>query len=107
VHQLFINLKKTHDLFRRELLYDILLEFGIKSKVVELIKICLNDTYSRVGIGKNLSEKCPCQNDLTQGEALTPLLFNSALAYALRITQGNQGGGGTEMEWDRSASGLC
>jgi hypothetical protein len=57
VHKLFKNLKKTHDLVRRELLYDNLLEFGIKSKVVELIKICLNDTYSRVGIGKNLSGK--------------------------------------------------
>lgn len=57
MHKLFKNLKKTHDLVRRELLYDNLLEFGIKSKVVELIKICLNDTYSRVGIGKNLSGK--------------------------------------------------
>ena len=29
VHQIFINFKKKHDLFRREVIYDILIEFGV------------------------------------------------------------------------------
>jgi hypothetical protein len=32
--------------------------------------MCLNETYSRVGISKNLSDKFLIQNDLKQGDAL-------------------------------------
>jgi hypothetical protein len=54
VHQLFIDFKKAYDSVRREELYNILIEFGIPRKVVGLIKMCLNETYSRVRIGKTL-----------------------------------------------------
>ena len=48
VHQLFIDFKKAYDSVRREVLYNILTEFGIPKKQIRLIKICLNETYSRV-----------------------------------------------------------
>jgi hypothetical protein len=38
-----------------------------------IIKICLNKTYSRVRIGKNLPDKFTMQNGLKQGDALSPL----------------------------------
>jgi len=38
VHQLFIDFKKAIDLVRRELLYNILIEFGITMKLVMLKK---------------------------------------------------------------------
>jgi hypothetical protein len=57
---------------------------------VGLIKICLNETYSRVHVGKNLSDKFTIQNDLEQGDALLPLLFNFVLEYAIRRVQVNQ-----------------
>jgi hypothetical protein len=76
VHQLFIDLKKAYDSVRREVLYNILSEFGINRKLAGLIKMCLNETYSRVHIGKNLSDEFPDQNGLKQGEALPPLLWN-------------------------------
>jgi hypothetical protein len=60
----------------REALYNILTEFGIPRKLVGLIKMCLNETYSTVRIGKNLSDKFLIQNGLKQGDALSPLLFN-------------------------------
>jgi hypothetical protein len=52
VHQLFIDFKKAYDSVRREVLYNILIEFRIPKKLVGLIKMCLNETYSRVRIGK-------------------------------------------------------
>jgi hypothetical protein len=41
-----------HVIVRREVLYSIPKEFGIPMKVVRQIKMCLNETYSKVCIGK-------------------------------------------------------
>jgi hypothetical protein len=48
VHQLVIDFKKAYDSVRREVLYNILIEFGIPRKLIGLIKTCLNETYSTV-----------------------------------------------------------
>ena len=52
----------------------------------------VNETYSRVRVGKYLSFMFPIRNDLKQGDALSPLLFNSALQYAIRRVQVHQDG---------------
>jgi hypothetical protein len=54
--------------------------------------MCLNETYSKVRIGKHLSDNFPIPNGLKQGAALTPLLFNFALKYSIRRVYENQVG---------------
>jgi len=52
-------------------------------KVVRLIKMCLNETYNRVQVGKKLSDMFPIRNGLKPGVALSQLIFNFALDMPL------------------------
>ena len=84
MHHRFVHFKKAYYSVRREVSYNILIEIGIPMKLVRLIKMCLPATYSRVLVGKNLSDMLPIRNGWKQGDALSPLLFNFALEYAIR-----------------------
>ena len=46
--------------------------------------MCVNETYSRVRVGKHLSDMFLIRNGLKQGDALSPLFFNFALEYVIR-----------------------
>jgi hypothetical protein len=48
--------------------------------------------YSKVRTGTHLSDNFPIQNDLKQGYALSPLLYNFALEYAIMTVKKNQVG---------------
>jgi hypothetical protein len=67
VHQLFVDFKKAYDSVRREVLYNILIEFVVPMKLVRLIEACIriNEMYSyikvRVYIDKHLSDNLPVQ----------------------------------------------
>jgi hypothetical protein len=92
VHQLFLDFKKVHDSDRRKGLYKTsIFIFGIPMKLVRLIKMCLNEVYSRVRKGKHLSDMFPIRN-VSKQDALSPLLFNFALEYAIRWVQISQDG---------------
>jgi len=92
VYQLFIDFKKAYDSIRREVLYNILAEFVIPMQLVRLIKMCVNETYRRVRVGKHLSDMFPIRNVLKQGDALSPFHFIFALEYAIRRVQVNRDG---------------
>jgi hypothetical protein len=54
--------------------------------------MCVNETYSKVLIGKHLSDNFAIQNGLNQGDALSPLLFNFASEYTITKVQESQVG---------------
>jgi hypothetical protein len=70
VRQLFIDFKEAYDPFRRSAVFNILTESGIVMKLVRLIKMCVNETFNRVYVGKNLSDTFSTKSGLKQGDAL-------------------------------------
>jgi hypothetical protein len=85
VHQLFIDLKKGYGSFRREVVYNTLIKFGIPMKNISLIKRCLNEIYSRVWVGTQLSDMLSIKTGLRQEDALSSLLFSVALGSCFSI----------------------
>jgi hypothetical protein len=61
-------------------------------KLVRLTKMCLNETYHKVCIGKNLLDTFHIQNGLREGDALLSLPFNFSLEYVIRNIKENQEG---------------
>jgi len=92
VFQLFIDFKKGYDSARREVLYNILVEFSIPMKLIRIIKMCLTENYNRVRIGNDLSDMFPIRNGLKQGDVLSQLFFNFAPEFAVRSAQVSKNG---------------
>jgi hypothetical protein len=57
VHRLFTDFRRAYNSVRMEVLYSIFIEFGVPMKLVWIIKVCLNETYIEVSIGKHLPDK--------------------------------------------------
>jgi len=57
LHQLLVAFKEACNSIKREVLYNILLEFFIPRKLVRLNKMRLNETYNKVRVGESLSHK--------------------------------------------------
>jgi hypothetical protein len=69
-----------------------LILFDIPMKLVRWINMYLNETCSRVRVGKHLCDMLPIRDVLKWGDALSPLLFNFAVEYTIRRVQFNHDG---------------
>jgi hypothetical protein len=78
-NMLFINFKKAYDSVKTEVLYNILIAFS-----TPLIKMCLNETSSKVRVGKSFSDMFPVRKGFKQGDALSPLIFNFSVEFTIR-----------------------
>jgi sorting nexin-29 len=59
LYQLFVDFKKAYNLVKREVLSNVLIEFGVPMKLVRLIKMCLKETYGKTRIDKHVSAPFP------------------------------------------------
>jgi hypothetical protein len=75
VHQLFIDFKEAYVSARREVLYNIVIEFWVPMKLVRLTGMCLNETYSKVRKGKHLSDSFLTQNGLKKSRCSITTAF--------------------------------
>jgi hypothetical protein len=73
LHQTSIHFKKAYDSVKREVLYNVLTEFGKPRKLAGVIKLCLvqYSTYRQKSVQISCSEWSEIR------DALLPLLFTS------------------------------
>jgi hypothetical protein len=86
VYQLFIDFKKAYDSVRTEVLRYIHTEFELPKEFFWLIKASLNETYSRVRIGKILFGKVS-YSEWSETRRFIATVFNHFLEYAIRSVQ--------------------
>jgi hypothetical protein len=84
LHSLLIDFKQAYGTVDRKYLFEVLKEFGIPKKLVNLIKMTLIDSNCRVKIQGQLSSIFKVKVGLRQGDALSTILFNILLEKAIR-----------------------
>jgi hypothetical protein len=76
----------------RKYLFEVLKEFGIPKKLVNLIKMALIESNCRVKIQGQLSSNFKVKVGLRQGDALSTILFNIVLEKVIRNIEINPNG---------------
>ncbi|XP_055371836.1 uncharacterized protein LOC129605867 [Condylostylus longicornis] len=84
VHCLFIDFKQAFDSINREKIFGVMQRFGIPEKLIRLTCITLKDTSAQVLVQGKLTTPFPIESGVKQGYALSSLIFNLMLHYALK-----------------------
>ena len=72
----FIDFKKAYDSVNHKLLWKVLIETGISTKILKMIRAMYSDISCRIKVKDFLSEEFFYSIGLRQGCVLSPLLFN-------------------------------
>ena len=84
VQYLFIDFQKAYDSIHRDALWKCMEEFKISTKLINMCKTCVQKTRSVVRIEGTLSSFFENKTGLTQGDPLSPILFNLALQKVIQ-----------------------
>ena len=75
----FIDSSKAYDYVVRDNLWFKLIKFGIRGKILNIIKSMYSGVKSRVKYCKHLGDSFTCMLGVRQGECLSPFLFAMVL----------------------------
>jgi sorting nexin-29 len=84
VHHLFVDFKSAYDSIYQEKLLCAMMELGIPSKLIRLVKTTMTNVQCSVQIQSHLSDPIPTACGVRQGDTLACLLFNTALEKVIR-----------------------
>jgi len=84
VHLLFVDFKQAYDSVNRGRLWKAMTQLGIPTKLVRLIKTCVQKSKCIVKFNGEISEDFSVETGLRQGDALSLTLFNIALESVVR-----------------------
>ncbi|KAL4104440.1 hypothetical protein QTP88_019741 [Uroleucon formosanum] len=85
LHLVFIDFKQAYDSINRKQLWKVLRCLDIPQKYIDLIKMCNSKINLKIKYQQEMSEKFEVKSGLRQGDALSPMLFNIALEWVVRI----------------------
>ena len=80
---IFVDFKRAFDSLKHTAIWQTLAEWGVPTKVVNIIEELYNNSTCQVIHTNRKSESIPMRNGDKQGSILSPLLFNIILDTAL------------------------
>lgn len=89
----FVDFKKAYDSIDRDTLFDTLKEYHVDQKTINLIKLTLKDTISKVKFRGEVSDPFKIKTGVRQGDGLSPTLFNIVLDKIMRTLWENNNSG--------------
>src|ERR1700755_2387713 len=92
IQKLFVDFKQAYDSIRRNIIFNIMEEFGIPRKLIRLTKGTLTATKCKILIQGALSDPFDIDTGLRQGDRLSTILFNLALEKVVRAMSINWNG---------------
>jgi Reverse transcriptase (RNA-dependent DNA polymerase) len=84
VYTLFVDFEKAYDSIHRSTLFNILKEFNVSKKLINLIKATMENSEIKIKIANSTSKSFKVTSGLRQGDALSPILFNLVLEKVVR-----------------------
>ena len=91
-HLLLVDFKRAYDTVNRTKLINILRELDIPEKLINLIKMTLKNTISRVKVKGKTSDSFNVKQGLRQGDLLSTTLFNLVLESIIKKSDINRKG---------------
>lgn len=80
LHLIFVDCIKAYDSIHRKSLLNILKEFQIPTKIINLISLCISETLAKIKKKPTMiSDRFQIHSGLRQGDSLLPEFFNLVL----------------------------